>query len=671
MCENIKNKEINYNIFKQLVLSVVIIILILSIIALPAMAQFPDSLALDSIAYVKPGSHLLHYKPSTSIPAQQLFNDYKSNFGLGIADSMHSISIELDEYGYIRYQFQQYHNEIPVYGGDYMVVEEAGRCIYSQGLIMSGLNISPTPPLPEELALAQALSQLSAAEYSWEDSTQEAWLRSVVGDSSATYYPAGVLWITIPDSQENESYDPTNYNLTYLFEVSAEAPMFLDQVFVDGTTGAIISRIPLENFADETGSANTIYHGTKPVTTHFLTPINLFYLYETSRGDGIYTWDMHQQHKSLQAEHFVDSDNQWTSTANLDNAAWEAHWAMEKVYDYYLAIHSRNSYDDNGKSIVSQVHFDTLNGNGFWGNSAYSSGLIYQGDERFKLGDGEILGNLPYGPPVSLEVLGHEFTHGVINYESNLKYKNESGALNESFSDMLGVAIDFYYTNIGHTTGANWFLGDYELNFASLNGWYRDMANPNNNYSNGGSSMWAQPDTYHGTNWYSGTDDNGGVHINSGVGNYWFYLLSVGGTGVNDIGESYNVTPIGIMKASKIAYKTILKDYLWRKADYHDAYQMTIQATIDKYGVCSDEHLAVVNAWHAIGISDTIQYKDVSIFSDDESYDEKISFENTIITPGINKTATSMIEVRLLPGFHAQQGSEFKANIGCDPAIHY
>lgn len=118
------------------------------------------------------------------------------------------------------------------------------------------------------------------------------------------------------------------------------------------------------------------------------------------------------------------------------------------------------------------------------------------------------------------------------------------------------------------------------------------MSNPNED---------GQPDTYLGTSWYSGTMDNGGVHYNSGVANYWFYLLSVGGSGTNDNGDVFNVDSLGIDVAAQIAYRA-LSVYLTSTSQYFDARLATIQAASDLYGDCSNEMVQTANAWYAVGV---------------------------------------------------------------------
>ena len=110
-----------------------------------------------------------------------------------------------------------------------------------------------------------------------------------------------------------------------------------------------------------------------------------------------------------------------------------------------------------------------------------------------------------------------------------------------------------------------------------------------------------QPDTYKGINWYEGEKDEGGVHTNSGVINFWFFLVSEGGAGKNDKGDRYFVHPIGQRKAIHICYRA-LKNYMGPKSDYHDAREALIQSARDLFGRRSREVRVVARAFHAVGV---------------------------------------------------------------------
>jgi hypothetical protein len=187
----------------------------------------------------------------------------------------------------------------------------------------------------------------------------------------------------------------------------------------------------------------------------------------------------------------------------------------------------------------------------------------------------------------SVDIIGHEYSHAVTGSSSQLVYQGESGALNESFSDIFGEMIENY------VEGSNdWLMGDDRTDGA-----IRSMSDPND---------FGDPDTYLGTNWKNtcgACSDNGGVHSNSGVMNYWFYLLSVGGSGTNDNGDDFSISGIGKSSAGAIAFRNqTLK--LSANSDYAAARAGAIQAAEDLFGSCSNEVKQTTNAWYAVGVGE-------------------------------------------------------------------
>jgi len=202
-------------------------------------------------------------------------------------------------------------------------------------------------------------------------------------------------------------------------------------------------------------------------------------------------------------------------------------------------------------------------------------------------GDGD--GN-KFGPFTAIDICGHELTHGVTQFSAGLNYQNESGALNESFSDIFGKCIESY----SNAPNFSWIIGGR----ITLNGHapLRDMANPN---------IFSQPGFYFGQFFFdynSSQVDQGGVHTNSGVQNFWFYLLCQGGSGVReDNGHPYQVDSIGMDKASRICYLS-LTSYLYPWAEYLDAATISLDAVRSLYGQGSFEYNQVREAWIAVGV---------------------------------------------------------------------
>ena len=269
----------------------------------------------------------------------------------------------------------------------------------------------------------------------------------------------------------------------------------------------------------------------------------------------------------------------------INNPAHDAHWGMEKVYDFYLNKFNHKSYDGKSSQIIQMINppFSICSANNAkarWGNGSYS--MVYG------IGDG-----IDYKPFVLLDIMGHEFTHLVTaaNGDQNLPTTGEGGALNESFGDIMGNAIESYALSTADwevAKGIFYSDGDKSL---------RSLKNPEEN-------------TYHGDNWKTisgnpnSTNDNDWVHHNCGVQNYWFYLLCQGGSGYidnNTANEKYSVQGIGMDKAIQIVYKNLLY-YITSTSKYPDSREGSIKAAIQEYGKGSPEYKAVVNAWHAVGV---------------------------------------------------------------------
>ncbi len=435
--------------------------------------------------------------------------------------------------------------------------------------MQNGKWLMKTPPgltsravISEAIALQNALSFVGAQNYKWQDADEEAFIKSETNNPNATYYPKGDL---VYYSGEDDLVS-SSLRLAYKFDIYAITPLSRKIVFVDATNGDILGNKDLIHETNAAGTAVTGYSGTQNITTDF--NANTYRLRETGRGNGIETYNMKKGTNYARSVDFTDGDNVWNNVNTaLDQYATDAHWGAEKTYDFYKNNFNRNSIDGNGFKIKSYVHYSRNYFNAFWDGS------------RMTYGDGNSTNG--FKPLTSLDVCGHEITHGLTTFTANLNYSYESGALNEGFSDIFGTAIEKYARPLSF----DWLIG---ADFYTI----RSMSNPN---------AYNQPDTYLGTKWYTGTSDNGGVHTNSGVLNFWFYLLTNGGTGTNDKGYNYNVTGIGIEKAQAIAFRT-LTIYLVSTSNFSNARVASIQAATDLYGASSNEVIQTTNAWNAVAV---------------------------------------------------------------------
>ncbi len=548
----------------------------------------------------KKGDNFYVYSIEESISANQLVNTFKTDLGLSENDNLGLLKKETDKLNITHYRYQQHYKGIPIYGAQYMVHENNNKVISSNGRLVTGFSINNQPSIDAKDVLKLAKSYLNAEKYMWENAQEEALLKQMKNDVNATYFPKAELVYF----DKYFTQVASNYKLAYKMEVYTKEPLSKQDVFIDAVTGEVLHAYNKIHTAEVTGSANTKYAGTQTIKVDSLSPTS-YRLREYARGGGIETYNMLQGTNYAVAVDFTDNDNIWSNVnVQQDEAATDAHWAAEMTYDYFLGTHGRDSYDNAGTILLSYVHYDANYSNAFWDGT------------RMTYGDGD--GNT-YSALTSLDVGGHEIAHGVTEFSANLIYQNESGALNESFSDIFGTAIEFYADPLN----ADWFIGeDFDINGTG----FRSMSDPNSK---------GDPDTYLGVNWATGPNDNGGVHTNSSVQNYWFYLLSVGGVGTNDNNYAYNVSALGIDTAAAIAYRN-LTVYLTQSSTYWDARIGAIQSAEDLYGPCSNAVLETAKAWAAVGVGFPIEDNDLSV----------LTIENPATACGLTNTENVTIKIR-------------------------
>ena len=292
-----------------------------------------------------------------------------------------------------------------------------------------------------------------------------------------------------------------------------------------------------------------------------------------------------------------DYDNVKASVT-YERGPWSAadiHWGMQHTYDFYLNTFGRNSYDGKGAPIYNLFYMPDGNSSSDYvlDTSVNNACAIQCGTSQMVYGMGSREGGLgSMYPVVELSVMAHEFTHMVTNATAELVYQGESGALNESFSDLLGISVKKYVQGID----APWTIGEGMMEYSSN---LRSMSFPKTSMD----GIAPCPDTYKGKFWLDTESelDNGGVHSNSGVQNKWYYLLTDGDSGTNDNGYSYQVDGIGLEKSQQIAYRT-LTEYATEESQYADIRLASLQAAADLFGENAAEVVAVDEAWKAVGV---------------------------------------------------------------------
>ncbi|MEO7082178.1 MAG: M4 family metallopeptidase, partial [Flavobacteriales bacterium] len=400
----------------------------------------------------------------------------------------------VDKLGWTHQRYQQIYQGVPVFGATVVAHLKNGTVRSLNGeLAIAKADHTPTPSLSGEAALESAMRHVGASSYMWESAEMEAFIKREQQDPQATFRPDPEL-VYYPEAFPRLD---GQLRLAYKLDIYAQGPLSRQYVLVDAHTGEVLNTISRTHTINEPGTAQTAYSGNRPIITFRPSTDAPFQLKDLSRGGGILTYDCGNTSNYAAAQIPTNPSNDWDLGSLNANSILDAHWGTERTYDYFMDVHDWNSYDNAGSPMLSYAHFNLVNYGYASNNNAFWDG------QRMTYGDGNATNFHPF---TAIDVLGHEITHGVTENSAMLVYQNESGALNESFSDILGSCIEYY----AKPEGFSWMIG----NDMSVSGnGFRNLADPNQN---------GNPDTYLGDYWVTGTTDNGGVHTNSGVQNFWF-----------------------------------------------------------------------------------------------------------------------------------------------------
>ena len=493
--------------------------------------------------------------------AEQALSAHLSSVGKARAEFVRSSAFR-DELGIEHTRFQQTVNGVKVFGGEAIVHRSPiGEEVITDDFI-KGVSVATTARLSDADAIAKAVSlhggfdKLTAAPES-----ELVIYRDQAGKDFLTY--------KVQLRQEDGSHDTS-------------MPVF----FIDAQTGEKVFGYDNLQTAAATGTLKTLYAGSPTGATYLSS--TTYYMEDVGRKVGAFDF----RNGTTSVYRFSDADNIWGSntTTSSQSAGADAHFGAQKTWDYFKNVHARNGIDGVGgpggytsidgvtKLISSRVHYSSSYNNAFW-NGTY---MTY--------GDGD---GTTFTPLVTLDICGHEMQHGITERTAGLVYSNESGALNESWSDVFGAMVERYA--FGETTNT-WKIGEQAYTPATAGDALRYMDNP---HAKAGGTYTTDDDPDHYAERYTGTGDNGGVHINSGIGNKAFYLLAKGGTHHR---SGITVTAIGADAAAKIWYKA-LTSYMTSSTNFAGARAATLNAAAVLYGSGSVNYNATAQAWSAVGVN--------------------------------------------------------------------
>ncbi|MBP7375365.1 MAG: M4 family metallopeptidase [Pyrinomonadaceae bacterium] len=497
-----------------------------------------------------------------------ILRDRAAQSAIGNVDEFEIQKVEIDELRMAHTRVRQTVGGVPVWGGEAIVhLKSDGTLATVTDDLRENISVNTTANFSQKEALRFAEN-------------------AYAGRAKQTDSPMVDLYVYRGETRDHLVYRVETPRLDGTRHTSAPV------VFIDAHTGEKV--FEYDNL--QTGTGNSLYSGTVAIDTS--QSGSTFYMEDLSRKMG--TFNMNNTGNTTTGtggtqSRYSGTDDIWgvsgTGT-NTEDAGVDAHWGARWTYDYFLNVHGRNGINGSGgpgttaaaansgvSLITSRVHFGRNYNNAFW----YQNKMTY--------GDGN---GTTFSPLTTVDIAGHEMTHGVTQYSANLTYSSESGALNESMSDVFGSMTELYSRG-GVVTGDTWKIGEQSYTPATSGDALRYMDNPHL-AGNGGYTSNDDPDHY--TERYTGTADSGGVHINSGIANHAYYLAAAGGThhlsGVTVIG-------IGATDAARIWYRA-LTVYMTSGTNFSAARTAMLNAATDLFGSSSAQYTTIATTWCAVGV---------------------------------------------------------------------
>ncbi|TXC93568.1 M4 family metallopeptidase [Streptomyces sp. ISID311] len=474
---------------------------------------------------------------------------------LGAKEKLVVKDVSKDVDGTVHTRYERTYAGLPVLGGDLVVHQSKGGALKGvTKAVRSQLRVaSTTAKVHPATAEAKAVSSARAL-----GSTK----------TEAAKAPRKVIWVA--DGKPLLAYE------TVVGGLQDDGTPNQLHVITDATTGAKLFQYQ----GIEQGIGNSEYSGKVTLGTSGSAPN--FSMTDPTRGS----------HKTYDLKHgssgtgslFTDADDTWGdgTPQNAQTAGVDAAYGAQETWDYYKNVHGRSGIKGDGVGAYSRVHYGNSYVNAFWDDGCFC--MTY--------GDGS--GNA--APLTSLDVAGHEMSHGVTSNTAGLEYSGESGGLNEATSDIFGTAVEFYANNASDP-------GDYLIGEKiDINGDGTPLRYMDKPSKDGASADY----------WSSGVG-NKDVHYSSGVANHFFYLLSEG-SGPKDIGGVHYDSPtsdnlpvpgIGRANAEKVWFKA-LSQYMSANTNYADARTATLKAAADLFGQGSASYNTVANTWAAVNVGSRV-----------------------------------------------------------------
>lgn len=454
---------------------------------------------------------------------------------------------------FIHDHFDQYYKGVKVDGAGYNLHYKNGQMYFANGNFVKVGNINPIPSISLDNAIASFLQYKSITKETVVNTITELLIKEITDVNSENGLGDAALVYRIYLESDHENNDEVGY--------------------VNAHTGKVVMTEP--RLTHTTGTFDTRYNGTRQAETDPVTGGHR--LLDDTRNATIHTRNLQNNSTVFtNAVELIDNDNNWTTAehgANNNDMGLDVHWGLQEIYNWLDNTHGINSFDDNGVTINAYVRYGNNADNAFWDTTA----------NVLAFGQGASI----FNPLASLDVVAHEFGHGITDFQIGWALTGDERAFHEGLSDIWGAVLEQRIL-----PNSVWQIGEQiTLTHSHL----RNIQNTND--VNARDKI---ADTYLSTQ-YNGTA-TGYEYVRSGVFSHWFYILVNGESGTNDIGSSYAVNGIGLDLAEELIVEAVFNNYLDGTTTYPEIRTAIINAAEAIFCENSTEVKAVTDAWHAVGV---------------------------------------------------------------------
>lgn len=478
---------------------------------------------------------------------------FKDMLGTKSTDEFRKIERKQKQKEFVHEHFEQYYKGIKVEGGGYNFHYKNGKMYFAHGHYINTGDINTQPSISKQEAMENFAGYKNIP------------LKGIEN------YLAELIIKEIPTKTD------TVPMLVYKIYLYADYRHNTEMGFIDAHTGEVVFTEPALIDFSATGTFATRYSATQQGVTHHYQ--GGYHLVDSTRGAIIHTWNLEGRTNISSRVELTDNDNNWTQAehrSNNNDMGLDVQWALQGIYDRLDNTHGINSMDDNGFTVNAHIRDGRAPDNAFWDTV----------ERTLSFGEG----GSDFRSLASVDVVAHEFGHGITHFQIGWNNTTDQRAFNEGMSDVWGVIME-------HRIRPNsvWQFGEQlTINYGCLR---------NIQSTNASNAMSKIANTFGSTQYNSGDS-----YVRSGIFSHWYYLLVNGGTGTNDLGRNYTVYGVGMDVAENFIVNAVFDGYLRNTTSYAQIRTSTVNAAKALAGTNSYLVHQVENAWYAVGVGN-MQYQ--------------------------------------------------------------